>query len=50
LFSCLDLLKEELGSGGYGEVFEEEKESNKKTNGLDFFLCFINRLIFKIWL
>jgi hypothetical protein len=30
LFSCLDLLKEELGSGGYGEVFEVEKESNKK--------------------
>jgi NIMA (never in mitosis gene a)-related kinase len=23
-------LKEELGSGGYGEVFEVEKESNKK--------------------
>jgi serine/threonine protein kinase len=24
-----DLLKEELGSGGFGEVFEVEKQSNK---------------------
>jgi hypothetical protein len=26
LFSCLDLSKERSGSGGYGEVFEVEKE------------------------
>jgi hypothetical protein len=30
LFFCLDLLKEVLCSGGYVEVFEVEKESNKK--------------------